>query len=237
MKLFGEVFCSRSDNAFCYTATTHGITHLYDNLISCGPLMNVSQYIIERLIGQPGSKVKSRSLPETQMLNSYHMQFSLQLMQGGVSYRDEPSIGEPMDEGEGAAENEEMENSMTVVRPAGKSRVVEKSRKRLWGQVVRWAVEEENLDANAVEAIETVPRAKMKRDRSTFVVESKASFDLRKQQRNDARQRYYVAAHFPRESCEAEGEIDVWYGCVRELLSVEIRVSPAQVEVRTVAIV
>ena len=54
--------------------------------------MNAPQHIIERLIGQLGSKVKSRTLSETQMLNSYHMQLSLQLLHGGVSYGEEPVI-------------------------------------------------------------------------------------------------------------------------------------------------
>ena len=75
LKLFADIFCQHDDHAFCYTPTTHALTHLHENLRQCGPLVNVSQHIMERLIGQLGAGVKSWKLPETQMLSSHHMQF------------------------------------------------------------------------------------------------------------------------------------------------------------------
>ena len=74
-KLFADIFCQHDDHAFCYTPTTHALTHLHENLRQCGPLLTVSQCIMERLIGQLGAGAKSRKLPETQMLSSHHMQF------------------------------------------------------------------------------------------------------------------------------------------------------------------
>ena len=74
LKLFGDIFCESDDHTFCYTATTHGIAHLLESLRSSGLLLNVSQYVVERLIGQLGSKIRSRKLPEAQLLNSRHAQ-------------------------------------------------------------------------------------------------------------------------------------------------------------------
>ena len=80
LDIFAQIFYHHENHAFCFTPTTHGITHLHHNLNQCGPLLNLSQYVVERLVGQLSTGVKSRKHPETQMLSSYQMRFSLQFV-------------------------------------------------------------------------------------------------------------------------------------------------------------
>ena len=80
LDLFAKIFYHSEDHAYCFTPTTHGITHLYQNLSQCGPLLNLSQCVVERLDGELSAGVKSRKHPETQMLSLCQMHFSLQLV-------------------------------------------------------------------------------------------------------------------------------------------------------------
>ena len=85
LKLFADILRLQNDHSFCFTPTTHAITHLHQNLHHCRPLVNASQSMMERLIGGLAATVKSRMFPEARMLNSCHLQFSLKMMQGGVT--------------------------------------------------------------------------------------------------------------------------------------------------------
>ena len=46
-----------------------------------------------------------------------------------------------------------------AAKPLGAASGVEKSKKKLWSQVVEWAVEDEGLDPDVVKSIATAPRA------------------------------------------------------------------------------
>ena len=71
LDLFAKIFYHSEDHAYCFTPTTHGITHLYQNLSQCGPLLNLSQCVVEGLVGELSARGKSRKHPETQMLSLY----------------------------------------------------------------------------------------------------------------------------------------------------------------------
>ena len=71
LDLFAKIFHHSEDPAYCFTPTTHGITHLYQNLSQCGPLLNLSQCVVEGLVGELSARGKSRKHPETQMLSLY----------------------------------------------------------------------------------------------------------------------------------------------------------------------
>ena len=231
LKLFGEIFCKSDDHTFCYTATTHGVTHLHRNLQHCGPLLNVSQYVVERLIGQLGSRIKSRKLPETQLLNSYYTDLSLQLLRGGVSYDEKPDIFGNMHW------RTRMGDSDAAVKPLGLTSSMQQSKRKLWSQVVEWAVEDEGLSATTVRSVATVPRAVISQDEIAVEIESKAHLNTRLKRSPDARQRCFVAVHFPAGDDE-DHEVDVWYGCIQELVKVGVQIEPgSEIRFTTLAVI
>lgn len=52
--LLTRLFFQDESQAFSFTLTTHTILHLPEMLQQCGPLLNVSQFVIERFIGEIG---------------------------------------------------------------------------------------------------------------------------------------------------------------------------------------
>ena len=77
LDLFTKIFYHSEGRAYCFTPTTHGVTHLRQSLSQCGHLLNLSQCVVERLVGELAAGAKSRKGPETQMLSSHQMRFSL----------------------------------------------------------------------------------------------------------------------------------------------------------------
>ena len=242
LKLFIELFYEFEDHAHCFIPTTHAITHLHQCLDECGPLINSSQYVMERLIGELSSAVMSKKQSETQLLNSYHMQFSLNILQGGT-VRAEELISERSRRRAEPMEVEEVVEKGEVVS-VGKRGA--KLGRREWDLVVKWAVDNEGLSPESVHDATTVPKVDLKRKGFTMRIESSSAFEARRKESLDARQRSFIAAHFPEQSgAESDtstdedilpSEIAVWYGCIKELAEVKLGGEHWQVS-RVIAVV
>ena len=111
--------------------------------------------------------------------------------------------------------------------------------RRMRELIVEWAVEDQGLSESNVGQTKVVRKACVRRGESTIEIESKLHFDYRRSRSSSARQRYYIAAHFP-EGNQPEGnggsdaearetdETTVWYGLIMELVRVELVDSTAQ---------
>lgn len=66
-------------HAFCFAPTTHAILHLPTML-----LLNASQFVIERLVGEVGARVKSHLHPEASLFHNNNTLFAIRLLNGGV---------------------------------------------------------------------------------------------------------------------------------------------------------
>ena len=217
LDLFAKIFYHSEDHAYCFTPTTHGITHLHQNLSQCGPLLNLSQYVVERLVGELSAGVKSRKHPETQMLSSYQMRFSLQFAQQENAV--EELGGRPQKRDEVVAAGGQ------GLSPAGRS---------VRELVMKWAVEDAGSTPLEVEDLAVVAKASIRRGEAELCIESKKSFDSRRARSPGARQRCFVAAHFRAsqaaeselssdEDAEADGKVAVWHGLVKDLVKTRLR--------------
>lgn len=65
----------------------HDIPHLPNMLEACIPLLNVSQFISERVIGKHLKYAKSSGYLETNLLNEYMYLFGLRVFNGGFQER------------------------------------------------------------------------------------------------------------------------------------------------------
>lgn len=83
--LLTKIFYVDEAHAFCFTPTSHAILHLPEMLRECGPLLNVSQFLVERLVGEIGARVKSRLHPESNLFHKSQTLFCLRLMNGGMA--------------------------------------------------------------------------------------------------------------------------------------------------------
>lgn len=63
--LFTKVFRVNEEHHPCFTPTTHAILHLLEILESCGPLLNVSQFLPERVMGEVKKRGLSDIVPPT----------------------------------------------------------------------------------------------------------------------------------------------------------------------------
>ena len=241
LKLFTEIFYEFEDHAHCFVPTTHAITHLHQCLDECGPLINSSQYIMERLIGELASTVKSKKQPKTQLLNSHHMQFSLTILKGGIERCEKPivEISKRRAEPKGVEEVVE-EGELVSIGKRGRE-----LQRREWDLVVDWAVDNEGLSCDSVQDAAIVSKVSLKKKDCTLCIESRSALQDRRKESINARQRNFIAAHFSEQitssdTSSSEGilprEIAVWYGCVKELAEVKLGGEPWQ-ESRVVAIV
>ena len=156
---------------------------------------------MEGLIGQLGSDVKSRKLPEAQMLNSCHLRFSSRtLYRGASSDSDEdeqpslaPKARQRLFGTRGRAE-EGVAEVLKVV-PEFEGRVVGRRERSL---IVDWAVNDQGLLEKNVWQAKVLRKDIIRRGESTIKVESRTHFDRRKSSSSSARQRCHVASHFPK---------------------------------------
>lgn len=81
---FCDSFYLNSEHSFCFMPTTHAILHVPDMLRECGPLLNVSQFLMERFIGELGPMLKSYKKAESNLFNKNFTLFSLRLLNRGT---------------------------------------------------------------------------------------------------------------------------------------------------------
>ena len=84
--LFTIVFRVNDSHNFCFTPTTHAILHLPDVMRKCGPLMNTSQFLPERVMGEVKRRAQSRVLPEANLFHKTQMLFGMKMFGGGLRY-------------------------------------------------------------------------------------------------------------------------------------------------------
>lgn len=81
---FSDLFYIDCHHGFCFTPTTYTILHLPDMLKSCGLLLNVSQFLSERVIGELAKYVKCPRHIESNLLNERLYLFGLRMLDGGI---------------------------------------------------------------------------------------------------------------------------------------------------------
>lgn len=94
--LFDKIFCYNPSLQFCHTPTCHVMLHLPDMLQQCGPLIGVSQFLMERVAGESAPKIKSRKRPEASLYHRNHLEFCLRMCEGGLSLNENRSAGRSM---------------------------------------------------------------------------------------------------------------------------------------------
>ena len=148
---------------------------------------------MERLIGQLGSDVKSRKLPEAQMLSSYHLQFSLKMMRGESSL----SIHESEQRVSSPRLHQRSEETTTEVVEVMTERGGRAISRRMRELIVEWVVDDQGLPESDVSQTKVLRKASIRRGESKIEMQSKSHFEYRKSRSSSARQRCYIAAHFP----------------------------------------
>ena len=83
-----KLFWHDTRSSFCLPPNTHALLHLGEIMRQCGPLTNISQFTVERFVGEIGPSAKSRVKPETNMFNKTNNLFCLRLLNGGVGMID-----------------------------------------------------------------------------------------------------------------------------------------------------
>lgn len=187
--LFAEVFYVDSSHAFCFTPTTHAILHLPKMMKECGPLPNVSQFVVERLVGEIGVRVKSRLHPEANLFHKTSTLFALRLLDGGL---------------------EEPNSQKQDINPTGDRHSQNKCSLSGAGEPIRsGTVREADAAAHfqksltgAVKDLEVMQlarhrRARLLRDGIALDIEIRGEFRRRdRASPYHARQKCYIAAHF-----------------------------------------
>lgn len=115
--IYADFFFRTDSHRFSMTPTTHAILHLPDIMIAVGPLLNVSQFLAERVIGEIGKKARSVTSPHTNLLNQSMLLLSLGMLNDGfrnskTSPQAVESISERSDilkQGSSLCENTEVE--------------------------------------------------------------------------------------------------------------------------------
>ena len=227
--LFTEVFYPNEKHAFSFTPTTHALLHLADVMESCGPLLNVSQFLPERVIGEIGRYAYSKLRPEANLFHKSHTLFALRMVGGGL--RDTPvrkecgprTIPERLTATAGGHQVAPSWNLQgELVRAAADlsttqeiTHVVVREGQNLFGSV-------------SITSVNCYSRAKFDCDNLCYRVETLSAFHAREKIQSRygsrSRQKCWIAVEYmPDEDCES-GEtacLDTYYGCITQLLCVQ----------------
>lgn len=225
--LLRETFYAEERDSFCFTPTTHAILHLPDMLRECGPLVGVSQFTMERLVGEAGETAKSRRFPESNMFHHSQLRFALQIIDGGLSSR--INYTKRMREGRYESRsgvitgtNEEFHEEVKVqvvfgpgVNVAGTQRLVQ----------AKCFITDALLSVHghcvvSISALRNLKRVTVIEHDEALHFETMSAYRLRNQRQPDgARQQFCVAAEFEMGSTGVS-DIRTYYGCVDELWDV-----------------
>ena len=111
-EMFCDLFYQEDEQSFCFTPTTHAILHLPDMMEECGPLLNVSQFVVERFVGETGPLVKSRTKAETDMFNTHMKLFSLRLLKSLGTDGEQPEERSDCEDGSDSGTFTDFESSL-----------------------------------------------------------------------------------------------------------------------------
>lgn len=218
--LFAEVFYTDTRHAFCYTPTTHSILHLPDMLRDCGPLTNVSQFVIERLVGELGVYAKSRRKPEANLFHKTYTLFGLRLLSNGLETRNLSDLEQrnmietdvPFHNGVGGDGYPLYVKVKKGIPAVGKQRV---------DQALEYLLvcAPENISCISIVAVKMHDNITIQEAGHNLKIETVGAFTTREQKScYRARQRFCVAAHFFEES---DNSVLTFYGYVNEIWEVQ----------------
>eukprot|EP00737_Agarophyton_chilense_P002426 gb/GEZJ01002763.1/.p1 GENE.gb/GEZJ01002763.1/~~gb/GEZJ01002763.1/.p1 ORF type:complete len:361 (+),score=27.20 gb/GEZJ01002763.1/:3029-4111(+) len=92
--LFVNYFYNGTSSLVCLTSTTHAILLFPEMLQECGPLRNISQFIVERMAGSLTDILKSTQRPEANLFHKTHTLFALQMFGGGMGSKKGKAVNE-----------------------------------------------------------------------------------------------------------------------------------------------
>lgn len=90
---FAQIFHIDAWHAFCFTPNTHALLHLHDSLRECGPLPNITQFLVDRPVGKVGNFISSMARPEANLFHKTQKLFCLRLLNGGLGVYGEKLAG------------------------------------------------------------------------------------------------------------------------------------------------
>ena len=227
--LFTEVFYPNEKHAFIFTPTTHAILHLPDVMEACGPLLNVSQFLPERVIGEIGRYAHSKVRPEANLFHKSQTLFALRM--GGGGLRDRPVIKEcgPRIIHErltGSASGHQVGSSWNLQDELVGAVVDLSTTQEVTEAVIRDG--QHLLGSVSITSLHCYSRAKCDSDDLCYRVETVSAFHAREkiQSRSGSRSRqkcWIAAEYMPDEDCESGGTVclDTYYGCITQLLCVK----------------
>ena len=241
--LFAACFHLDANHLFCFTPNTHCILHLGDMLWECGPLPNVSQFTVERLIGDVGKMIGSMARPEAILFHKTHKLFSYRLLSGGMtnleeqtSYIDweDTAMDEEYDSDDGICDEEKKSRNAILGSGVPINNLSKQSRAQEW-------IQKKLGDAFEVEIVKVSShvraRVRTRVGYDDIVLETETNFRERsKKAAYSARQKFWIAAHF-REDHSIGFELDrntkfsdlpdmeVYYGRVSALWDVRALVT------------
>lgn len=215
--LFTHVFYEDERHAFCFTPTTHAILHLPELLRECGPLTNVSQFVVERFVGEVGVRVKSRKHPDANLFHKSHTLFCLRLLGGGIQKMQE----DPQDERSRALDNASHANEG----------MANDSREREALDFFK-SLFPDKRGSLRVLRIKQHKKTRICKPAYDFLVETKKEFSQRENQSNfDSRQKCCIVGVFGAEGVETgqsagsvsedDCSVEAFFGYIDEIWEVE----------------
>lgn len=229
--MFCRAFQVKDEHPFCFTPTTHALLHIPEMLRECGPLLNVSQFVVERFIGEIGPMVKSFRRAEANLFNKSFTLFSLRLLNRGNVLKpgDKFLDGEQLEREVDVNSSEESEALIkgqphTQVTMRGNGKVI--GGKERGDQALAYI--EQLLPVTAheirIRSIKSFTKANVGSVGAFFDVETQSCFRAREEGGTQtARQKCWIAGQFYRDidsdaedGCE-ERKADAYYGLINEI--------------------
>ena len=199
--LFTRIFFISKSYSFVFNPNLHALLHIPETLRERGPLYNVSQFLIERIVGELEPMLKSRYRPNSNVLNKTHRLFTLRLLNGGLAKAELKRKGNgdrawiAVGTGDDSTEREEIESAM-----------------KLSYEIYSEARNITMLSLRKVQAVKRVtPR---------MIVETVTRFESRRNTATYVRQAFFVAAEFVADGQNLRKES---YGTVIEIWECQVQ--------------
>ena len=233
--LYTTIFWKEERFAFCFPPTTHAILHLPEMMKQCGPLTNVSQFIVERLVGEIGRLIGSTSRPEANLFHKTHFLFGLRLLNGGLcgydsDEEDDAAAGaERLGTGDGKSTTSEETHSLPDFGMTsypyeflGKGFVVVSNNiKKEVYQYLRIKLGDAISDRHITKVTEYA-RCRMGASDNRFDIETESHFGERCRRNSVCRQKFWIAGVFENQDVGDGSEIR-YYGRVKNLWFVQFQ--------------
>ena len=229
---FSQIFHIDASHAFCFTPNTHALLHLHDALLECGPLPNISQFLLERLVGEVGNFISSMVRPEANLFHKTQKLFCLRLLNGGLGVYGEKVAGHgamfgrhsPVDEGcsdeHGGCTHDDDYHTLGCGTPIATGQEMQR--------VVSFI--EQNIlcrkDGLRIVECMSFDRMRVGHGDDAYDIETEANFFKRENTDEDGcRQKFWIAAVFENESVEVSRgqKAEVYNGRVKRIWRVSFK--------------